>query len=131
MTEHQCSTPTKKGRPCPFNADRVVSGAWFCHVHDPDGLCQAHLRDQALDRASPRTPKGKNSGGPKTVSRTRARRRAWKASSQEHRQNWMIAGCGKAERPTVVAEAPLTTEDKYRWVHNPPAPSRSLGHQRP
>lgn len=35
-----------KGRPCAVPADRVkkLTGLWYCHLHDPEGEHQAHLR---------------------------------------------------------------------------------------
>jgi len=34
----QCSKKTKKGFPCPINADRFFEGRPVCHVHDPNGI---------------------------------------------------------------------------------------------
>ena len=35
-----CSALTKKGKSCPFYADRCRAGVWFCHLHDPQGTYQ-------------------------------------------------------------------------------------------
>lgn len=51
----QCSATTRKGAPCPFNADRNRNGEWFCHLHDPMGTYQLqHTRHAATLTAGPR-----------------------------------------------------------------------------
>lgn len=38
MAKHkQCFARTKKGYPCPINADRLNDGKPVCHVHDKNG----------------------------------------------------------------------------------------------
>jgi hypothetical protein len=32
-----CCCSTRKGLPCPIDADREREGAWYCHIHDPQG----------------------------------------------------------------------------------------------
>lgn len=44
-TRVRCSATTNEGKPCPLHADRQRDGTWYCHVHDPDGVCQRNLRD--------------------------------------------------------------------------------------
>lgn len=40
-----CSATTKKGQPCPINADRVdENGKAWCHVHDARGSYRKNLR---------------------------------------------------------------------------------------
>lgn len=41
---HRCTTPTKRGTPCPLNADRQRNETWYCHVHDPEGACQQQIK---------------------------------------------------------------------------------------
>jgi len=40
---HKCIAITKKGKPCPINADRYRSGNWYCHVHDQLGLFRINV----------------------------------------------------------------------------------------
>lgn len=41
-----CSARTRKGAPCPINADRIRNGAPYCHVHDPQGVYQQQNRGE-------------------------------------------------------------------------------------
>jgi hypothetical protein len=111
-----CSVKRKDGRSCSIPANRFVEGAWCCHVHDPKGVYQGHLRDRALDTA-PRGPTGKKAKRT-TESWTLARRRTWRASKVEGLRNWEAA-MPRSGRPTPVAEAPLTAEEQYRRAQEP------------
>ena len=44
-----CETITRKGKPCPIEADRVREGVWYCHVHDPEGLYRLQVKANAAD----------------------------------------------------------------------------------
>jgi len=56
MDNHkQCCCLTRKGHPCPINADRVWRDEQFCHVHDPDGVYQRSQRNpKPVRRITPR-----------------------------------------------------------------------------
>jgi hypothetical protein len=112
-----CSVKRKNGRACSIPADRFVSNAWCCHVHDPNGMYQGRLLDHASDPAPARTAKLKRTKG-QTEPWTQARRRAWTASKVEGCRNWDAATTGSG-RPTPIAEAPLTAEEKYLRLHDP------------
>ncbi len=49
-----CTAITDKDLPCPIHGDRLVDGHWYCHVHDPNGVCQQNLR--RVERYQQRTP---------------------------------------------------------------------------
>lgn len=47
----RCSATTKKGQPCPINADRVdENGEAWCHVHDANGTYQQQRRPRRRGR---------------------------------------------------------------------------------
>ncbi len=40
---HRCCATTKKGKPCPIQADRLTDGKPYCHIHDPLGTFQQQV----------------------------------------------------------------------------------------
>ena len=47
----QCAAFTKKGRPCPIDADRLEQdGRWVCHIHHSAGLFQSQVKANRADR---------------------------------------------------------------------------------
>jgi len=51
-----CCCTTKKGNACPFGADRLRDGNWYCHVHDPDGAAMKNNHAARLLRSPPPSP---------------------------------------------------------------------------
>ncbi len=41
----RCEALTKKGQPCPNDADRFheASNRWLCHIHNPDALFRKQI----------------------------------------------------------------------------------------
>lgn len=55
---NQCCATTRKGTPCPIEADRKTGGKSYCHVHDPSGKFKQKLRDKrAKKRRERQAPK--------------------------------------------------------------------------
>lgn len=51
----KCPCLTKKGKPCPINADRIHDGKPICHVHDPNGL--SAINAQRVKQGLPPRPR--------------------------------------------------------------------------
>lgn len=47
-----CLATTSTGRPCSIPADRLRADGWYCHVHDPEGVCRANA-GRAMKRPRP------------------------------------------------------------------------------
>jgi hypothetical protein len=53
----KCGAMTKKGKPCPIEADRMdadLIGLWWCHVHDPHGLFRQQVTNKRRDKGPKR-----------------------------------------------------------------------------
>jgi len=87
----QCSHKTRKGKPCPFHADRTYEGLPVCHVHDPNGLA-AQNRHKPQGPRKP--PKARPPVAPANAPTTRPEASTPPASALQTE----LAAIGKAQR---------------------------------